>query len=126
MFPKLHLIHLKRIAQLVATFGKVYVHGDGNMYIDKNKKKDDTQHPSDFAAEYSQIKDAESRVVFDKSSKLPETLEELKKAIIDFSSKEKFEKTLSVEEETFVSLKDEVEEPKEKAPKEKVHKDKKE
>jgi hypothetical protein len=84
---KTHLTNIAQIQAIVAAFGVCFFHGDGNMY-------DEEKH-SDFRKDFSNPKNEASgyRVKFTATSKLPGSVEELDKMLMDSRTQEVIEKS---------------------------------
>lgn len=85
MIFKTHKENIPQIEAILEAFGTCYFHGDGNMYADKEA--------SDFRKEFSNPKSDETayRIVFKKGDKVPQTVEELNKALLDAFNRELME-----------------------------------
>jgi len=82
---KLHPANIPQIKATVAAYGTCYIHGDGNLYT--------TQQESDFRKDFSNPDSDEStyRVKFEKGDKVPATIDELEKMLLDSKQKERME-----------------------------------
>lgn len=98
-----HKNNIPGIKAAVAHFGKIYFHGDGNIY---HKKED-----SDFRKDFGNDRDGANtyRIEFNKDSKIPETVEELNKALLNAKTKEVVESHQQKELSTIPTFKVEIE-----------------
>lgn len=77
MIFKTHKENIPQIEAILESFGICYFHGDGNMYADKEA--------SDFRKDFSNPKSDETayRVIFKLGQKIPQTVEDLNKALLE-------------------------------------------
>ena len=82
MIFKLHENCLPQIKAVVKHYGVCFIHGDGNQYV--------TQDKSDFRKDFSNPSSDEStyRVKFVTGDKIPATIEDLQKMMLDNRNQE--------------------------------------
>jgi hypothetical protein len=78
--------HIPFIKACLAKYGKIWVHGCGNVYFD--------EHRSDIQKNYRNpnLEGAKYRILFQTGDKVPETVEELKAMFYQVDANEKIAK----------------------------------
>lgn len=87
MIFKTHPANIPQIKAVVAAFGGCYFHGDGNLYaLDAQGNSEE----SDFRKDFSNDTNEESRyrVKFQRGDRIPTSVEELNKALLDSRNQE--------------------------------------
>lgn len=87
MIFKTHESNIAQIRAVVAQFGGCFFHGDGNLYaLDNNGNSEESL----FRVEFSNDTNEESRyrVKFQRGNKIPRTVEQLNKALLDAKNQE--------------------------------------
>lgn len=87
MMFKTHPANIPQIKATIAAFGGCYFHGDGNLYaLDAQGQSEE----SDFRKDFSNDTNNESRyrVKFNRGDKVPNSVEELDKMLLDSKNQE--------------------------------------
>lgn len=79
---KTHENNIPQIRAAVKAFDKIWFHGDGNIY----HKEEESNHRKDFSNGANNP--ATYRIAFAKGDTIPETVEDLNKALMDSKTKE--------------------------------------
>lgn len=106
---KTHINNIHGLRAAVNHFGKIWFHGDGNMYHEK--------HWSDNAKDFSNDPQGAStyRVEFNKGDKIPSTVEELNKMLMAAKNREAVEAATPKEVSGLATFKVEIPEENEEA-----------
>lgn len=105
-FKRVSQLHLDEyLPQVINKFGHVILHGDGNMYVDREGVQKEHQR-SFIAKTYAGVGNeaATYTVRFTNTDQLPKDLDSLEKMFLNAKAREKFEDEKVDSNDTFMSI----------------------